>query len=111
MGGDVVTGFVGVGPCGAQWGQAGRWVVADPKFQEDILHHPKVISHCDDAHLVAVPVVLPDHLRALVGLLGQVLQVRLGLGRHLFAGVDVGAAVFPHALRLSWARVQSRLSR
>jgi hypothetical protein len=28
--------------------------------------------------------------------LGQVLQVRLGLGRHLLAGVDVEAAVFPN---------------
>ena len=58
-------------------------------------------------HLGIEPGAVDDHIRGpLQGhllngegvaqdVLGQVFEVRLGLGRHLLAGVDVEAAVFP----------------
>src|ERR1035441_6455212 len=49
-GGDVGTGFVGVGPCGARRGLAGWRVVPGTEMAKDLLDHARVVNHRNDAH-------------------------------------------------------------
>jgi hypothetical protein len=64
-GGDVVTGFVGVGPCGTRRGQAGWRVVPGTEVAKNLLDHARVVNDGDNAHGVladgtAQRVNLPD---------------------------------------------------